>query len=59
MTAGKTPKHIKLDERNHVDEVVKQLTSSFPGTGLLQNNKYLFEMLLESTSVSENRRTGE
>ena len=116
MTAKKTPKHIKLDERNHVEkplldqlqglsweiidldnkqhpidshrqnftevvmlpvlrerlkvinpwleddqveEVAKQLTSSFPGTGLLQNNKHLFEMLLENTSVSENRLTGE
>ena len=114
---GKTPKHIKLDERNHVEkplldqlaglgwevidltdmkqtpadthresftevvmtpvlrerlkvinpwleddqieEVVKQLTASFPSTGLLENNKHLFQLLLENTSVSENRQNGE
>ena len=114
---GKTPKHIKLDERNHVEkplldqlaglgwevidltdmkqtpadthresftevvmtpvlrerlkvinpwleddqveEVVKQLTASFPSTGLLENNKHLFQLLLENTSVSENRQSGE
>ena len=115
MSIQKTPQHIKLDERNHVekplldqlnglgwdiidldnkqhpsdtfrenftevvmlpvvceqlkkindwmdddqvDEVVKQLTS-FPGTGLIQNNRHVLHMLLENTSVSENRRTGE
>ncbi len=100
MSTKKTPKHIKLDERNHVEkplldqlrglgweiidltekkqtpadtyresftevvmppvlreqlkvinpwleddqveEVVKQLTASFPGTGLIENNKHLF-----------------
>ena len=46
-------------EDEQVEEVVKQLTSSFPGTGLLQNNEHLFEMLLENTSVSENRQSGE
>ena len=114
---GKTPKHVKLDERNHVEkplldqlaglgwevidltdmkqtpadthresftevvmapvlrerlkvinpwleddqveEVVKQLTASFPSTGLLENNKHLFQLLLENTSVSENRQNGE
>ncbi|MCE2436841.1 MAG: type I restriction endonuclease subunit R, partial [Pseudomonadales bacterium] len=114
---GKTPKRIKLDERNHVEkplldqlaglgwevidvsdmnqppanthresftevvmapvlrerlqvinpwlqvdqgeEVVKQLTASFPSTGLLENNKHLFQLLLENTSVSENRQSGE
>ena len=117
MSLDKTPQHVKLDERNHVEkplldqlgglgweiidlankkqqprdtyresftevvmlpvlreqlkvtnpwleddqieEVVKQLTASFPSTGLLENNKYLFELLLENTSVSENRQTGE
>ena len=44
---------------DQVDEVVKQLTASFPGTGLIQNNRHVFTMLLENTSVSENRRTGE
>ena len=113
----KTPKHIKLDERNHVEmplleqlkelgweiidltgknqkvadtfrdnftavvmltvlrerlkvinpwigddqveEVVKQLTASFPGSGLIENNKHVLHLLLENTSVSKNRNTGE
>jgi type I restriction enzyme R subunit len=116
MTPDKTPQHIKLDERNHVEkplldqlaglgweirdldskqqpsdsyrqnftevvmlpvlreqlkiinpwladdqveEVVKQLTASFPGSGLIQNNRHVFTLLLENTSVSENRQTGE
>ena len=46
-------------EDDQVDEVVKQLTASFPGTGLIQNNRHVFTLLLENTSVSENRRTGE
>lgn len=116
MSPGKTPSHIKLDERNHVEkplldqlaglgweiidldnkqypadshrdsftevvmfpvlreqlkvinpwleddqveEAVKQLTASFPGTGLIENNRHLFNLLIENTSVSENRQTGE
>ncbi|MFC1604408.1 type I restriction endonuclease subunit R [Planctomycetota bacterium] len=116
MSIDKTPQHIKLDERNHVEkplleqldglgwkiidldnkqhprnshresftevvmqpvlreqlkvindwleddqveEVVKQLTASFPGNQLLENNRHLFQLLLENTSVSENRKTGE
>jgi len=46
-------------EEDQVGEAVKQLTASFPGTGLLENNKHLFQLLLENTSVSENRQTGE
>jgi type I restriction enzyme, R subunit len=46
-------------EDDQVEEVVKQLTASFPGTGLIQNNRHIFTLLLENTSVSENRRTGE
>ncbi|OGG55593.1 MAG: restriction endonuclease subunit R [Candidatus Handelsmanbacteria bacterium RIFCSPLOWO2_12_FULL_64_10] len=46
-------------EDDQVEEVVKQLTVSFPSTGLLGNNRHLFELLLENTSVSENRQTGE
>ena len=46
-------------EDNQVEEVVKQLTASFPSTGLLENNKHLFQLLLENTSVSENRQSGE
>ena len=116
MSTKKTPKHIKLDERNHVEkplleqldglgweiidltdesqkpgdtfrenftqvvmlpvlraqlkainpwleddqveEVVRQLTASSPG-GLIENNKHVLRLLLENTSVSENRQTGE
>ena len=46
-------------EDDQVEEVVKQLTASFPSTGLLENNKHLFQLLLENTSVSENRQSGE
>ena len=46
-------------EDDQVEEVIKQLTASFPGTGLIQNNRHAFQLLLESTSVSENRKTGE
>ena len=46
-------------EEDQVEEVLKQLTANFPSTGLLENNRHLFQLLLENTSVSENRRTGE
>jgi type I restriction enzyme R subunit len=46
-------------EDDQVDEVVKQLTANFPSTNLLQNNRHVFNQLLENTSVSENRVTGE
>jgi type I restriction enzyme R subunit len=46
-------------ENDQLEEVAKQLTASFPGTGLIQNNRHAFTLLLENTSVSENRRTGE
>ena len=46
-------------EDDQVEEVVKQLTASFPSTGLLENNKHLFQLLLENTSVSENRQSNE
>ena len=46
-------------ENDQIDEVVKQLTASFSGTGLLENNRYVFNLLLENTSVSRNRQTGE
>jgi len=32
-------------EDDQVEEVVKQLTASFPGTGLLQNNRHAFNLL--------------
>lgn len=46
-------------EDDQVEEVVKQLTAGFPGTGLIANNRHVFTLLLENTSVSENRKTGE
>lgn len=46
-------------EDDQIEEVVKQLTAAFPSTGLIENNRHLFDLLLENTSVSENRRTGE
>jgi len=46
-------------EDDQVEEVVKQLTASFPGTGLIENNRHVLNLLLENTSVSENRKTGE
>ncbi|KAF5409875.1 MAG: hypothetical protein C5S43_05850 [Candidatus Methanocomedens sp.] len=116
MTQNKTPPHIKLDERNHVEkpllnqldglgwdiidldniqhpsdshrqsftevvmlpvlreqlkeinrwleddqveEVIKQLTANFSGSDLIKNNRHAFTLLLENTSVSVNRQTGE
>jgi type I restriction enzyme R subunit len=46
-------------EDDQVEEVIKQLTASFPSTGLIQNNQHALHLLLENTSVSENRKTGE
>jgi len=46
-------------EDDQVEEVVKQLTANFPSTGLIENNKHALQLLLENTSVSENRETGE
>ncbi len=46
-------------ENDQIEEVVRRLTASFPGTGLLENNQQVFDLLLENTSVSQNRRTGE
>jgi type I restriction enzyme R subunit len=44
---------------DQVEEVVKQLTASFPSTSLIENNRHVLQLLLENTSVSENRKTGE
>ena len=32
-------------EDDQVEEVVKQLTASFPGTGLIENNRHVFTLL--------------
>jgi type I restriction enzyme R subunit len=44
---------------DQVEEVVKHLTASFPGTSLIENNRHVLNLLLENTSISENRKTGE
>jgi type I restriction enzyme R subunit len=46
-------------QEDQVDEVVKQLTANFPAGSLIENNKHLLHLLLENTSVSENRQTGD
>jgi len=46
-------------EDDQAEEVVKQLTANWPGSSLVENNKHLLHLLLENTSVSENRRTDE
>lgn len=46
-------------EDDQVEEVIKQLTASFPGNNMLQNNQHVLRLLLEGTSISENRTTGE
>ena len=46
-------------EDDQVDEVIKHLTANFPGTSLIENNQFALHLLLQNTSVSENRKTGE
>jgi len=46
-------------EDDQIEEVIKQLTVDFPGTGLIENNKHVLNLLLENTSVSKNRQTGD
>jgi type I restriction enzyme, R subunit len=46
-------------EADQVEEVVKQLTASFSTSNLLENNRHVFTLLQENTSVAENRQTGE
>lgn len=46
-------------EDDQVEEVAKRLTASFPGSNLLENNRHVLNLLLENTSVAENRKTGE
>ena len=46
-------------ETDQIEEVIKQLTANFPSNNLLENNRHLFTLLQENTSVSENRKTGE
>jgi type I restriction enzyme R subunit len=46
-------------EADQVEEVIKRLVASFPSSDLLENNRHVLTLLLENTSVSENRQTGE
>ena len=46
-------------EDDQVEDAVKQLAANFPSASLLQNNQHAFRLLLDGTSVSENRKTGE
>ena len=46
-------------EDDQVEEVINQLTTSFPSMGLIENNKRVLSLLLENTSVSKNLQTGE
>jgi type I restriction enzyme, R subunit len=46
-------------EEDQVEEVARQLTDSFPTSSLIENNRHVLKLLLEDTSVGENRRTGE
>ncbi|MCZ8224479.1 MAG: type I restriction endonuclease [Microcystis sp. LE19-84.1B] len=46
-------------ETDQIEEAIKQLTANFPSTNLLENNRHVFKLLQENTSVSENRKTGE
>ena len=45
-------------EDDQVDEVITRVTT-FPSTGLMESSQHLCGLLLENTSVSENRQTGE
>ena len=38
-------------EDDQVEEVVKQLTVGFPGSGLIENNRHVLNLLLENTSI--------
>ena len=42
-----------------IEEAARRLSAGLPGAGLLENNRYVLDLLLEGTSTGENRRTGE
>ena len=44
---------------DQVEEVVKQLTGRFPSKGLIENNKYILDLLVDNTSVGKNEQKGE
>jgi len=45
-------------EDDQVEDVIRRVTT-FPGSSLIENNQHILKLLLENTSVSENRKTGE
>jgi type I restriction enzyme R subunit len=45
-------------EDDQIEQVVKQLTAGCGSTGLIANNQYVLHLLLENTSVNQNRKTG-
>ncbi len=46
-------------ENDQIEEAIKQLIPNLSITNLLENNRHVFNLLQENTSVSENRNTGE
>ncbi|NJO59376.1 MAG: type I restriction endonuclease subunit R [Richelia sp. RM2_1_2] len=46
-------------ETEQVEEVIKRLTSGFATNNLLDNNRQVFNLLQENTSVAKNHCTGE
>jgi type I restriction enzyme R subunit len=44
-------------EDDQADEAIKHLTAQLPSTQLIPNNQHVLRLLLENTSVSENRKT--
>ena len=45
-------------EADQIEDVMRQITAH-TGNGLLENNRHVLNLLLENTSVAENRQTGE
>ena len=45
-------------EPDQIEEAVTRLTASFPTNSLIENNRHVLGLVLENTSVGENRKTG-
>ncbi|MEM7183646.1 MAG: HsdR family type I site-specific deoxyribonuclease [Spirochaetota bacterium] len=46
-------------QQDQIEDVCKEITSSLPGNSLLKNNRHILQLLLENTTASENRETGD
>ncbi len=46
-------------QQEQIEDVCKEITSTLPGNSLLKNNRHILQLLLENTTASENRETGE